>query len=191
MPTLKSHLKRPEEKIRRGKLTQNLSLSFHGQSLVSLTAELHRPKTLPELLSNKDVVVDTNLQEGRPRLMKLLLNVTIQGSLGQLQVVMTPESTVNDLIATSVRIYAKEDRWPILVTTDPAMFDLHYSQFSLESLDREEKVIALGSRNYFLCVKKAMVDICTMTPSSSCSKQVEKASKNWFVWLKFMDFLQL
>jgi len=178
MPTLKSHLKRPEEKIRRGKLTQNLSLSFHGQSLVSLTAELHWPKTLPELLSNKDVVVDTNLQEGRPRLMKLLLNVTIQGSLGQLQVVMTPESTVNDLIATSVRIYAKED--------------LHYSQFSLESLHREEKVIALGSRNYFLCVKKAMVvDICTMTPSSSCSKQVEKASKNWFVWLKFMDFLQL
>ncbi|XP_018833151.2 uncharacterized protein At4g22758-like [Juglans regia] len=156
-----------------------------------MTVELHRPKTLPELLSNKDVVVDTILQEGRPRLMKLLLNVTIQGSLGPVQLVMTPESTVNDLIATSVRIYAKEDRRPILVTTDPAMFDLHYSQFSLESLDREEKVIALGSRNYFLCVKKAMVDICTTMPSSSCSKQVEKASKNGFVWLKFMDFLQL
>lgn len=98
-----------------------------------MTAEVHRPKTLPELLSNKNVVVDTILQEGRPRLMKLLLNVTIQGSLGPVQVVMTPESTVNDLIATSVRIYAKEDRRPILVTTDPAMFDLHYSQFSLES----------------------------------------------------------
>lgn len=58
-------------------------------------------------------------------------------------------------------------------------------------LDREEKVTALGSRNYFLCVKKATVDICATTPSSSCSKQVEKASQNGFVWLKFMDFLQL
>ena len=74
--------------------------------------------------------------EGLPptaRLTKLLLNVTIQASLGPVQVVMTPESKVGDLVAAAVKIYAKECRRPILPTTDPSMFDLHYSQFSLES----------------------------------------------------------
>ncbi|GLT61244.1 hypothetical protein SLA2020_339660 [Shorea laevis] len=192
MPTSKSHRRGPEEiKNRRGKLTQKSS-SFHGQIPVVIAAELRRPKTLPDLLSSKNVVVTTvvmTAQEGRPRLTKLLLNVTIQGSLGPVQVVMTPESKVSDLIAAAMRIYAKEGRRPILSTTDSSMFDLHYSQFSLESLDREEKLMALGSRNFFLCPRKSVVDGGATTPSSSCSKQAEKASKTGFPWLKFMDFL--
>lgn len=131
MPTSKSHRRGPEEKNRRGKLTQKSS-SFHGLNQVSMAAELRRPKTLPDLHSSKNVT-GTTAQEGRPRLTKLLLNVTIQGSLGPVQVVMTPESKVSDLIAAAVRLYAKEGRRPILPTTDPFMFDLHYSQFSLES----------------------------------------------------------
>lgn len=134
MPNSKSHRRVPEEKNRRGKLAHRAS-SFHGQSQLTMAAELRRPKTTPELLSYKNVVGST-LTEGLPpaaRLTKLLLNVTIQGSLGPVQVVMSPESTVGDLVAAAVKIYAKECRRPILPTTDPAMFDLHYSQFSLES----------------------------------------------------------
>ncbi|KAJ4951646.1 hypothetical protein NE237_028478 [Protea cynaroides] len=67
------------------------------------------------------------------RLMKLLLKVTIQRSLGAIQVVMLSESVVGDLIAAAVRLYAKEGRRPLLPSTDPAGFDLHYSQFSLEN----------------------------------------------------------
>ncbi|XP_059430308.1 uncharacterized protein At4g22758 [Corylus avellana] len=188
MPTSKSHRRVPEEKNRRGRLTHKSS-SFHGQNTIAMAAELRRPKTLPELLSSKNVVGTTS-PEGRPKLTKLLLNVTIQGSLGPVQVVMTPESMVSDLIATAVRLYAKEGRRPILPTTDPSLFDLHYSQFSLESLDREENLMALGSRNFFLCPRKPAVDGGTTTPSSTCSKQAEKASKSGgFAWLKFMDFL--
>ncbi|KAL0010904.1 hypothetical protein SO802_006012, partial [Lithocarpus litseifolius] len=66
------------------------------------------------------------------RLTKLLLNVTIQGNLGPVQVVMSPESTVRDLVTVAVKIYAKECCRPILLTTNLAMFDLHYSQFNLE-----------------------------------------------------------
>ena len=134
MPNSKSHRRVPEEKNRRGKLAHRAS-SFHGQSPLTMAAELRRPNTTPELLSYKNVVGTTPM-EGRPpaaRLTKLLLNVTIQGSLGPVQVVTSPESTVGDLVATAVKIYAKECRRPILPTTDPAMFDLHYSQFSLES----------------------------------------------------------
>ena len=46
---------------------------------------------------------------------------------------MSPNSTIGDLIATALRQYAKEEWRLALPTTDPADFDLHYSQFSLES----------------------------------------------------------
>ncbi|XP_050281501.1 uncharacterized protein At4g22758 [Quercus robur] len=187
MPNSKSHRRVPEEKNRRGKLAHRAS-SFHGQSHLTMAAELRRPNTTPELLSYNNVVGSTPM-EGRPpaaRLTKLLLNVTIQGSLGPVQVVMSPELTVGDLVAAAVKIYAKECRRPILPTTDPAMFDLHYSQFSLESLDREEKLMALGSRNFFLCNKRTALDGGVTT---SCSTQAEKDSKTGFAWLKFMDFL--
>ena len=77
-----------------------------------MAAELCQLNTTPELLSYNNVVGSMPM-EGRPqaaRLTKLLLNVTIQGSLGPVQVVMSPESTVGDLIAIAVKIYAKECR---------------------------------------------------------------------------------
>ena len=53
-------------------------------------------------------------------------------------------------------------------------------------LDREEKLMALGSRNFFLCNKRTALDGGVTT---SCSTQAEKDSKTGFAWLKFMDFL--
>lgn len=55
------------------------------------------------------------------------------GSLGPVQVVMTTESAVGDLVAAAVNQYIKEGRRPILPSNDPSHFDLHYSQFTLES----------------------------------------------------------
>lgn len=67
------------------------------------------------------------------RLTKLLLNVTIERSMGPVQVVMSSENTVADLVKAAVEIYIGEKRRPLLTETDPHRFDLHYSQFSLES----------------------------------------------------------
>ncbi|KAG9151266.1 hypothetical protein Leryth_002815 [Lithospermum erythrorhizon] len=138
--------------------------SFHGQlpELHQIYHEHEEPKKLP----------------------KLLLNVTIQRSLGPVHVVMLPDSSVGELIAAAVHLYVKEGRRPVLSSVDPAGFDLHYSQFSLESLSREEKLITLGSRNFFLCPVKASVEA-----NGSCSKEVEKATKLPLPWLKFMDLL--
>uniref|UniRef100_A0A2N9EW97 DUF7054 domain-containing protein n=1 Tax=Fagus sylvatica TaxID=28930 RepID=A0A2N9EW97_FAGSY len=63
---------------------------------------------------------------------KLLLNVTIERSLGPVQVVMSLENKVRDLTKTALEIYEREKRRPLLPETDPHRFELHYSQFSLE-----------------------------------------------------------
>ena len=234
MSTSKTHRRGHEEKNRKGRLAQRSS-SFHSGIPMTMApqAELRRPKTLPDLLSGRRSVSGLS-PEGGPRLTKLLLNVTVQRSLGPVQVVMSPDSTVGDLIAAVLRQYAKEGRRLVLPTTDPAGFDLHYSQFSLESkpslpissslnlsrkkklllnstrvvvvintvfewtagLDRNEKLMTLGSRNFFLCCKKSEPDVgesaveaSETTSSSTCSTEADKVSKISVPWLKFIDFL--
>ncbi|KAI4330829.1 hypothetical protein MLD38_029076 [Melastoma candidum] len=134
------------------------------------------------------------IRDEKPGLLtKLLLNVSIQGSVGAVHVVMRPVSTVGDLISAAVGQYVKEGRRPMVPGKDPVLFDLHYSQFSLESLNRGEELMNLGSRNFFLCHgRKTGGCIDTRVPhgnratdpTSSCSNEVEKAGFNW---LKFMD----
>lgn len=132
MPNPRSYRKGAEDKNRKGKLTEKSS-SFHGESSTKTTTMLRRPKTDPELSSFKNLGISAPSLDGRPKMTKLLLNVTIQGSVGPVQVIVSPEMTVADLVAATVRQYLKEGRRPILPTTDPSTFDLHYSQFSLES----------------------------------------------------------
>ncbi|KDP34370.1 hypothetical protein JCGZ_11253 [Jatropha curcas] len=204
MPTTPKSNRRGQEpeKNRKNRLTDKAS-SFHGRIPVDVPEpRMRRPNTLPNLLGGRSVA--GMFTEARPKLTKLLLNVTVQGSAGAVQVVMSPESTVGDLIAAAIRQYTKEARRPI-ISGDASKFDLHYSQFSLESLDREEKLMELGSRNFFLCARKSKVNSgndsessssggglpTTSSPSgsSSCSKEAEKASKSGYPWLKFMDFM--
>ncbi|CAK7329287.1 unnamed protein product [Dovyalis caffra] len=184
------------ERNRKNRLTEKAS-SFHGKIPAEIPeARIRRPKTLPDLLAGRSF--PATVAEVRPKLTKVLINVTIQGSVGAVQVLMSLQSTVGELIAASIQQYSKEGRRPIS-TNDSSRFDLHYSQFSLESLDREEELMALGSRNFFLCPKKSGMDgaSCsgsgglTTTSSPSCSKEVEKevAKSGFLPWLKFMDFL--
>lgn len=187
------------ERNRKNRLTAKAS-SFHGKIPADIPeARIRRPKTLPDLLAGRNL--PATAPDVRPKLTKVLLNVTVQGSVGAVQVLMSPESTVGELISAAIQQYKKEGRRPIIAKD--SRFDLHYSQFSLESLDREEKVMALGSRNFFLCQKKSGTDgaSCssasgglTTTSSASCSKELEKevAKSNGVgihPWLKFMDFL--
>ncbi|KAJ9706761.1 hypothetical protein PVL29_001969 [Vitis rotundifolia] len=113
------------------------------------------------------------------RLTKLLLNVTIQHSFGPVQVVTSPENTVGDLIKEALAIYVKEKRRPLVKQTNPECFELHYSQFSLESLKTGEKLINLGSRNFFLCQK----------PAKSLDSSCYEEAMSLFPFTKFMDFL--
>ncbi|KAA8521930.1 hypothetical protein F0562_012756 [Nyssa sinensis] len=117
------------------------------------------------------------------KLTKLLLNVNIQRSLGPVQVVMSPENTVRELIKAAIEIYVKDKRRPLLPETDARSYALHYSQFSLESLKTEEKLINLGSRNFFLCQKPSNGS------NSSCADEAEKVAMSTFLLTRLMDFL--
>lgn len=173
-----------EKKIRRGRSAGRIIPKQN--SLTIPKQDLPRTKALPELLSERNIPV----QLASPKLTKLLLNVTIQRSLGAVQVVMSPEHTVGDLIAAVLVQYEKEGRRPGLPnSSDPLNFDLHYTQFTLQSLNREEKLIDLGSRNFFLCPKEEETEdnSCSTT---SCCKEAEKVSlKSSIPWLKFIAYL--
>ncbi|XAR59679.1 hypothetical protein NMG60_11015600 [Bertholletia excelsa] len=197
MPTVKSHRRGHEEKNRRGKRPERAS-SFHAVRPPSRAEQIIRPKTLPDLRS-----VDGFLAVERPKLTKLLLNVVIQRSLGAVQVLMSPESSVGDLIAATLWQYAKEGRRPILPSVDPTGFDLHYSQFSLESLRREEKLMSLGSRNFFLFSKSSTAaaqmaalggkrddEVESVERPARChATEADERDRIGLPWLKLLDFL--
>ncbi|XP_008807515.1 uncharacterized protein At4g22758-like [Phoenix dactylifera] len=188
------------------------SSSFHGRTAASPVEhrQMRRPKTQPDLLAGAERGMaaspeekrlgkggDKSFEAERRMPAKVLVNVTVQRSLGPVQVMASTEWTVRELVAAALRQYVKEGRRPLLPSAEPAAFGLHYSQFSLEPLDLKEKLIRLGSRNFFLCSKTAPAtsDAATASSSSSssssssCAKEAQKASKISITWLRFMDFL--
>ncbi|CAH9124201.1 unnamed protein product [Cuscuta epithymum] len=190
MPSPKSHRKGgTEEKNRKGRLAEK-AMSFSGQSGAGSTAELlHRPRTVPDLLAGRRTSLSPNSVQFQPKLTKLLINVTVQRSTGALHVLISPESTVEDLIAAAIRQYVKEGRRPVLPSGNAADYGLHYSQFSLESLDRKEKLNNLGSRNFFMCPEVEAAGLeTTSSLSGSCSKEasINPATKVGLSWFKFM-----
>lgn len=84
---------------------------FHGQCGEEMVGKLWRPRTVPNLISG---TVSPSKDVFREKLTKLLLNVMVQRSLGPLQVLISPESTVRDLVSEAVKQYSKEGRRPIL-----------------------------------------------------------------------------
>lgn len=136
MPSPKNHRKGVQEKSKKGRLSGKAS-SFHGRGGWVASEMLPRPRTVPELLAGRGAggssAEDVVALGTPPKLTKLLLNVTIQRSLGAVKVVMPLEATAEDLIAAALRQYAKEARVHVLPSSEASDFDLHYSQFSLES----------------------------------------------------------
>ncbi|XP_028762742.1 uncharacterized protein LOC114721096 [Neltuma alba] len=112
------------------------------------------------------------------RLTKVLVNVTIENSLGPVQVLISPDDTVSDLIKAALAIYNQEKRRPFLNLKDPKHYALHYSPFWLESLNANEKLKNLGSRNFFLCSKPST--------ASSCSEQANMSKDSAFPLMLFV-----
>jgi len=77
------------------------------------------------------VPVDNSESFLRPS--KALVNVSIEKCVGAVQVVISLEDTVADLIKAALASYEKEKRRPFLKNNDPKCYDLHYSSFALQS----------------------------------------------------------
>lgn len=193
MPSPKSHRRGGNEKNKKGRLSEKAS-SFHGRDAGGVAEMLPRPRTVPDLLaSRRGGGSSVEVAAQPPKLTKLLVNVTVQRSPGPVHVLVPLEATVKDLISAVLRQYVKEARRPVLPSAEGSAFDLHYSQFSLESLDKEEKLMELGSRNFFLCPRKTAAEGAAegggASVTSSCSEEAEKGIKKGLPWLKFMEFL--
>ncbi|XP_056689315.1 uncharacterized protein [Spinacia oleracea] len=75
---------------------------------------------------------DDHRHAGPRRLTKLLISVTVQGRVGSVQLIMSPENTVGHLIKAVLEVFEKERRRPLLNENHPSCFELHYSPFSLQ-----------------------------------------------------------
>lgn len=113
-----------------------LSRRQHSVNLQTFPTERHSNRPLPQrgkLISAAQQITSPRKNGATHKLTKLLLNVTIERSLGPVQVVTSPENTVSDLIKAAIDIYLQEKRRPLLKHTHPQFFALYYSQFCLES----------------------------------------------------------
>ncbi|KAG8059077.1 hypothetical protein GUJ93_ZPchr0002g25631 [Zizania palustris] len=143
------------------------SASFHGRGASEQQPQQRhpmlkqRPRTQPDLLvgvrgQSFRRAGDAGAGERRPITpSRVLLTVAVRQSMWPLHVMARTEWRVADLVAAAVELYVREGRRPLLPSADPAAFGLHFSQFSLQSLGPEEKLMDLGSRNFFLCPRAA------------------------------------
>ena len=116
------------------------SASFHGRGEEQRhQLPKQRPKTQPDLLAGlrgrsfraADAVPEP---AARRTPSKVLVTVAVLRSMWPLHVMASAEWTVADLVAAAVELYVKEGRRPLLSSSDPAAFGLHYSQFCLEGM---------------------------------------------------------
>uniref|UniRef100_A0A0A9GDQ8 DUF7054 domain-containing protein n=1 Tax=Arundo donax TaxID=35708 RepID=A0A0A9GDQ8_ARUDO len=175
------------------------SASFHGRGAAQQVLPKRRPKTQPDLLAGvRGASFGFGSPDGgesggeRRTPSKVLVSVSVQRSMWPLNVMASAEWRVADLVAAAVGLYVKEGRRPPLPSADPADFGLHYSQFSLESLDPSEKVMDLGSRSFFLCPKSlATGQVASSSPSDGANRVIGEASGKAGgapVWLSYMQF---
>lgn len=184
-------------------LPSNTQASSSSSKLKTNT--IRRPKTHPELLNRDDQSRHPafNMKVNNPleplSANKLLVNVTVAQSIGPLRLLLSKDVTVEDVIKSTLLLYTKEGRRPVL-SSDPASFGLHYSQFSINCLKPADKIKDLGSRKFFLCANATADEIGRLSsqsvetaPSlSSFGREIQKISKATEPWYnKLMGCLLL
>ncbi|XP_058086277.1 uncharacterized protein At4g22758-like [Magnolia sinica] len=81
---------------------------------------------------------------------KVVVNVTLEGSPGPVRTLVRLGATVEDTIKLVINRYSEEGRTPRLDVEAASEFELHHSYFSLESMNKTERIGEMGSRNFFL-----------------------------------------
>ncbi|XP_010276484.1 PREDICTED: uncharacterized protein At4g22758-like [Nelumbo nucifera] len=81
---------------------------------------------------------------------KVVVNVTVEGSPGPVRAMVRLCSTVEEMIRLVAHRYNEEGRSPLLDGNAASSFELFQSYFSLESIDKTEKIGDVGTRNFYL-----------------------------------------
>ncbi|KAJ1259093.1 hypothetical protein BS78_10G127100 [Paspalum vaginatum] len=81
---------------------------------------------------------------------KVVVSVTVEGSVGPVKAMVRLGASVGEAIEAVVDRYAREGRSPPLNLAAAKCFQLHRSHFSLQSLNKNDKIGDVGSRNFYL-----------------------------------------
>ncbi|KAG9445386.1 hypothetical protein H6P81_016726 [Aristolochia fimbriata] len=82
---------------------------------------------------------------------KVVLSVLVEGSPGPVRTMVRLGASVAETIRIVVDKYREEGRSPLLGRdASHSSFQLHHSYFSLQSLNKTEKIGSVGSRNFYL-----------------------------------------
>ncbi|GJM84933.1 hypothetical protein PR202_ga00648 [Eleusine coracana subsp. coracana] len=81
---------------------------------------------------------------------KVVVSVTVEGSVGPVKAMVRLGASVGEAIAAVLERYAREGRSPRLDPAAAEGFQLHHSHFSLESLNKNDKIGDVGGRNFYL-----------------------------------------
>ncbi|KAG0530489.1 hypothetical protein BDA96_05G191000 [Sorghum bicolor] len=81
---------------------------------------------------------------------KVVVSVTVEGSVGPVKAMVRLGASVGEAIAAVLERYAREGRSPRLDPAAAQSFQLHHSHFSLQSLNKSDKIGDVGGRNFYL-----------------------------------------
>ncbi|XP_077242989.1 PPR containing protein [Tasmannia lanceolata] len=81
---------------------------------------------------------------------KVVVNVTVEGSPGPVRTMVRLGQSVDETIKNVIDKYRDEGRSPRLDRDIGSCFELHHSYFSLESLNKTDRIGDLGTRSFFL-----------------------------------------
>ncbi|KAH0456635.1 hypothetical protein IEQ34_014542 [Dendrobium chrysotoxum] len=82
---------------------------------------------------------------------KVVVSVAVERSPGPVNAMVRLGASVEEVIEVIVKKYCREGRSPQLDRDSTASFELHYSHFSLQSLNKSDKIGEIGGRSFYLC----------------------------------------
>ncbi|CAO2816389.1 unnamed protein product [Amaranthus hypochondriacus] len=108
---------------------------------------------------------------------RYLIMVNVLGSAGALRFIVNEENTVNSVILTALKLYAKQARLPAL-GSDSTKFLLYCANHGSDALKAWDEIGWCGARMFVLCRKPEHQP--NMTDYISPTK---RSAHNWKSWL--------
>ncbi|KAI3785209.1 hypothetical protein L1987_44323 [Smallanthus sonchifolius] len=111
---------------------------------------------------------------------RLLITVNVLGSSGPLRFVVNDDDKVSDVIDSSLKMYARSGRLPVL-GSDFNKFLLYPSNAESEAMKANEAVGSCAERTFVMCKKQTHPQ---MTEARSDMITHHRWSRGWKAWFK-------
>nr|XP_010907927.1 LOW QUALITY PROTEIN: uncharacterized protein At4g22758 [Elaeis guineensis] len=112
---------------------------------------LPRPYTCSDVFSPSPFLQSPSPSSQHPsEETKVVVSVTVEGSPGPVRAMVRLGASVDEAIAAVVDKYGREGRSPKLDPEAATSFQLHHSHFSLQSLNKSDKIGEVGNRSFYL-----------------------------------------